>query len=329
MAHDFTYTDGAEAAVPSGLEVSYSALQVAVGQQFFGKRTGFNGDQTNRIDDCIKDGLRRVYLAHRWNFLHPTYPIVTSEPYEDGTVTVASGVVTFSDSAVPTWAAGGLLLIDGAAHAIDTRDSVSQVTLLDTSLDAAAGTGFVLYRTHYDLPTGFDAIEGDELFYPAGLNDYYPQVKVVKEAGIRRQQQYYHYAGRPVMAALAVSRFDPTVGSVRQIMFFPSPDAVYELYARLRLKPTMLDGTNQYPIGGDTLGQVFIEACLAAGEVLLDDRSGEHTAKFNALLAEAVQRDKLDSTPGYLGKDEGAVEQDDWPPVVRRGGTITLFGEEI
>ena len=51
--------------------LDYPALQERVGHYLFGTRTGFTADQEADIDDCIHDGLRRVYAIHNWSFLRP------------------------------------------------------------------------------------------------------------------------------------------------------------------------------------------------------------------------------------------------------------------
>ena len=67
--------------------------------------------------------------------------------YNEGTVTISSGVVTFSVATVPAdWPANGTLEAGGSTYTVNTRDSTSQVTLNDTSVNEASAINFVLFQ---------------------------------------------------------------------------------------------------------------------------------------------------------------------------------------
>jgi hypothetical protein len=162
-----------------------------------------------------------------------------------------------------------------------------------TSITMAIGT----YT--YDLPTGFDSIEG-ELTYAVGVSECYPPVKRIKDTAIRKMRQDREYSDRPAYCAVGPKTFDPTIGSVRQLVVYPTPDAAYVLTGTMTLRPTMIDSTNKYPVGGEVLGAVIVEACLAAMELTMDDVQGAHTALRDRLLAAAIEEDKDKSTPESL-----------------------------
>ena len=67
----------------------------------------------------------------------------------------------------------------------------------------------------------------------------------------------------------------------------------------------MIDETSQYPIGGETLTQVIIEACLAAAERNFDEESKRHTERFQVMLPLAIKADLEKSAPTSLGPDRG------------------------
>lgn len=56
---------------------NYFSLLERTGHFLFGIRSGFSADQTKDIEDCIGDGLRRVYAAHDWSFFRPVKTIKT------------------------------------------------------------------------------------------------------------------------------------------------------------------------------------------------------------------------------------------------------------
>lgn len=319
--HDF-----AADAAADNMAVSYTGLKEIVGRKLYGIRESFSTAQTADINDAIKTGLHQVYLAHKWSFFRPRYTITTTAPQSSSTVTIVNGVVTLAAGTWPSWAATGTLSIAGGYYAIASRDSDSQLTLVDTTLDAAALTTYELGRNLYDLPTGYDAIEGP-ITYPPDAGGYYPNVRLVKESDIRKKRQSYEQFERPEVAAVVAVSFDPTVGSRRQIMLYPTPDDTYQLTARMRLRPTMIDSTNLYPVGGEVLSQVFIESCIVAGLRSLGEPMDQHWETYQMLLAQAIQRDKEESSPEYLGKDNGGEQFD--AEYTRPIPTILFNGVEV
>jgi len=219
--------------------VTFTELQERLARFLFGHRstTGLSTDEVDDIAACIKDGLQSVYLAHRWSFMRPVYPITT---------------------------------------AVDEET--------------------------YDLPAGYDAIEGD-LTYPADSAGFYPPIKIIKESEIRRLRTISDESGRPTKAAIITAAFNATTGSKRQIVFYPTPDAIYVLSAIMRLRPTMIDANNPYPLGGEVLAPVIVEACLAAAERTFRDGGEVHEAKYKELLELAIVVDKDAASPDSLGTD--------------------------
>jgi len=314
---------------------SYSGLLERVGHFLFGIRSGFSSDQTDDIEECIRDGLHDVYTAHSWSFFKPIREIVTTAPYATGTVTVAAGVVTLSGGTFPSWAAVGVLKIVDDYYDVDSRDGDTQLTLEDTSVTVAAASAFELGRPEYDLPSTFEAISGDsDLHYEPGQADFYPAVRQRHDSSIRRMQQDNPYYDRPVCYSVRTVEFDPTIGSRKRLSFYPVPDAAYVLKVPMILRATMLDETNQYPVGSEQLAQVIIEACLAAAERNYDERDGRHTKRFYELLPLAIATDMERSSPTSLGPDIGDrygtthYAFDDWHRAARIG-TLTLDGDTL
>lgn len=304
---------------------SYSYLLERVGHFLFGIRTGFSADQTTDIEECIQDGLHDVYTAHSWSFFRPIEPIVTTPPYATGTITIASGVVALTGGTFPSWAGVGVLKVDNEYYDVDTWDSGSQITLEDTSVTVAAASSYELGRPEYDLPTAFEAIEGD-LCYEPGQSDFYPEVRQKHDLEIRRLRQDDPYHDRPFFYGIRTVEFDPTVGSRRRLTLYPTPDAEYVFKARMKLRPTMIDAVNQYPVGGESLAQVIIEACLAAAERNYDEENKRHRERFMELLPLAIQADLEMTSPTQLGPDAPRGETTDTISRSVRMGDITLDG---
>ncbi len=317
-----------ELAISDSMEVSYSSLVEIVGRRLYGIRSGFSTAQLADINDCIRHGLQAVYTAYPWSFLRPRQVITTSEPYTTGTVEVSSGVVTLTGGTFPSWAASGVLAVESGNYRISSRDSDTQITLEDTSVDVDSGTSYTLGRPEYDLPSGFDAIIGEELMYEPEASSYYPPIPIIHEQKLRRYRQDEEYTDRPLMAAVVTVEYDPTVGSRRRLLLYPTPDDVYVLIGRMRLRPTMISDSNPYPIGGEILSQVIIEACLAAGERLLEENEGVYAKHFQELLAAAIAADQDATSPSELGPDKGGEERLEWPPTILVGA-VTIDDVEM
>jgi len=310
---------------PAAMTVSYATLLERVGHFLFGIRSSYSADQTSDIEECIADGLRDVYSAHSWSFFRPIYKLTTVAPYSTGTITSAAGVVTLDGGTFPSWAAYGVLKIDDDYYEVNTRDGDTQVTLEDTTVTQATAVSYELSQAEYDLPTTYEAIEGD-LWYEAGQSDFYPTVKQRHDSEITRLLQDDPYTDRPLYYGIRAAEFDPTVGSRRRLALYPLPDAVYVLHARMQLRPTMIDSTNMYPIGGESLAQVITEACLAAAERNFDEQHGNHTRMLEELLPRAIQADLMATTPVTLGGDAPAGESGDLSARSVLVGTITFNG---
>jgi len=307
------------------MKASYSSLLERVGHYLYGIRSSYSLDQTTDIEECIKDGLHDVYTAYSWSFFRPVKSITTTAPYTTGTITVASGVVTLTTGTFPSWAASGVLKLDNSYYEVDTRDGDNQVTLEDTSVTEATDSTYELGRHEYDLPTAFEAIEGD-LCYEIGQSDYYPPIRQKHDGEIRRLCQDDPYLNRPLYYGIRSVEFDPTVGSRRHLVLYPTPDAAYVLKARMKLRSTMIDITNQYPVGAESLSQLITEACLAAAERNYDEQDGKHTKRFMDLLPLAIAADMEMTSPTSLGNDAPRGDNTDTLSRSVMIGDITLDG---
>ena len=318
-----------------GMVISYTTLLSRVGHYLYGIREGYDTEQTENIIDCIRDGLRDVYAAHSWSFFRPVEDISTTAPYSTGTVTIVAGVVTLAGGTFPSWAADGILKVSDNYYSISLRNSGTSLTLDDTSVAVAAGTSYELARPEIELPTAFEAIANDsDLTYYPGQNECYPPVRQRHDKGIRILQQGNPYFDRPTLYSVRTVEFDPTVGSQKRLALYPAPDAAYVLRVPMVLRPTMIDAENQYPVGGETLAQVIVEACLAAAERNYDEEQKRHRERFIELLPLAIAADMEKSSPTSLGPDmpqgEGrrAFDHDHWSRASRMG-VVTLDGDTL
>lgn len=320
-----------------GMLASYNSLLERVGHELFGIRSGFSADQTTDILQCIRDGLHYVYTAHDWSFFRPVEDITTTAPYATGTVTIASGVVTLTGGTFPTWAAQGIIKVSNSYYSVASRDGDTQITLDNTSVTVAAATAFQLARPEIPLADTFEAIAGDsDLTYYPDQNQLYPPVRQRHDQWIRAKQMDDPYYDRPCYYSVRTVEFDPTVGSRKRLALYPTPDAAYTLRVPMILRPTMIDATNQYPVGGETLSQLIVEACLMSVELDFNRKPDRHTAQFQQMLPLAIQADLEKSAPTSLGPDMprgegyyfGVYDYDHYARAARMG-TLTLDGDTL
>lgn len=320
-------------AAASTMAVSYFTLLERVGHKLVGKRTNFSSDETMDIEQCIQDGLNDVYTAHDWSFFKPIEDISTTAPYTTGTIAATDGVVTLTGGTFPSWAADGLLKAADSYYAIASRDGDTQITLENTSVDIDAGTTYELGRPEIPLSASFEAISNDsDLTYYPEQNELYPPIRMRHDQAIRKWQQNDPYFDRPQFYSVRTVEFDPTVGSRKRLAFYPTPDAIYVVRCPMILRPTMIDSTNIYPVGGETLAAVITVACLAAVERNFDDQEDVHTRQFAQLLPLAIRDDQERSSPTSLGPDAPRNQQRhvsyDWLRSTRVGA-VSLDGVEL
>ena len=155
------------------------------------------------------------------------------------------------------------------------------------------------------MDAAFDAVANDsELDVVPSDDCFYPPVQWRHDSTIRQlQANYPDETDRPVFYTVRTVSFDPTVGSRKVLVLYPTPDAVYTLKVPMILRPLLLDETNIYPIGGEVLSQVILEACLAAAEHNFEEREHVHEKRFQELIGLAIREDQERSSPTSLGPD--------------------------
>jgi hypothetical protein len=316
---------------------SYSSLVSRVGHYLFGAEAGaaFSPDQLTRIGYCISDGLRRVYSAHEWSFFRPLVDVATTAPYATGTVTVAAGVVTLVGGTFPSWVANGIIRLASKYYSVASRQSNSQVTLDDTTVTVSSASAYQIARTDIPMDVAFDSIANDSdlTFYP-GPDQWYPSVKQRHDTTVRKLETENTEFGRPCFYSVRTDRFDPTVGSRKSLAFYPAPDAAYVLRVPMILRPVDLSEANPYPIGGEMLSQVILEACLASAEHNYEEREHVHEKRFLEMIALAIRNDMERSSPTSLGPDaprgeygNRSVFDYDYRSREQRIGRLTIGGQ--
>ncbi len=172
---------------------------------------------------AAENALRELASAHRWSYYYTRGRLNTVAPYSTGTLEVAAatGVVTLTGGAWPSWANYGVLQINSVLYQIASVTSATVLTLSRQTAPAAAvvaGTGYTLWRDTFPLPTDCLSISRMILVNNAFALSYeHPDLWLQRQRVYRgpASPRTYTIRGEPhYLGALAVS-------------FFPAPDNVY------------------------------------------------------------------------------------------------------
>ena len=250
------------------------------------------------VDRIIRSGRRKFFAAHAWRHLEEYYVIVTPEEFDDGTVAATDGVVTLTGGTWPSDITYYRFVpqdADGTAtgvYSIASRDSDTQITLEDTSVDLDASTAYDCYQVDFDLPSNFAAfidpltIENSndwELHEVASLPEW-----TIRAVGGRSRLK----RDRPESFSVFQRVTDETGDFAPYITLWPVPDQQYTLKTKIRIEPG--DSLSE---SGDVCHPIFSElmqeAILSAAENLYSDGGLKtHTQNFQAWLPRFIERDK-------------------------------------
>lgn len=256
--------------------------------------TDWDTQTTQDVQRIIRGGLRKFYGAHNWRMLEQNVTLVTAAPQTTGTVTIVDGVVTLVGSTWPATVVNNyLLVVSSQIYRVQTRNSGTQITLYDTSVDAAALTTYALYKVNYDLPSNFGGwLDPVTLENDQQLREYNSipswQLSTVTNAPGRI------VSGRPEGFAVSQRLADEDVAVPTYFLsVYPLPDNVYTLYSRIRIQPSDgLDETATTAVANPLYGECMLEAILAAAEVYMNDTAGVHAQRFQEILQDTINKDR-------------------------------------
>lgn len=252
-------------------------------------------------------------------------------------LTTASIAPNASATAIKT----ALNLLSGSAFTVTgvyptfniTGDVGIPVTVASgTATIAVTGLPYQLVFNHYPLPTGYDTAEEEMTEYsPSGLFHHHV-LRKLDELEIRRRLQRWYTPRHPEAYALTTSPYNPenNPATPRYVTFYPIPESIRTYQFKATLRPTMIDSTNQFPLGDEVLSPVLMESCLASAERMIKGLSptnpmAVHSQAVGPLLQMAILRDKQYASPdtvGVMGSGTRHREHEHhW-----RGGEIHLIG---
>lgn len=289
----------------------------------------FLDDANNVLDTGVRQFVQPPILpgethAHQWSFMQPLYSATLTAPYSTGTITVVDGVVTLASGTFPSWAASGDMVIEGISYSVNTRDSGTQVTLDDTTLDVAAGTDYVLQQWDYDLPDLFGGFRGPLTYGSTGSAVSGTIVRVEVQDILDARESAMIQVSRPTMYAVQVKDQTGAAGTRMKLMLFPGPDAAYGLSSTYTINPWSLTSALPYAMGGMPHAETLRESILAAAEVEFRGERGIHYGLFMERLRTSVSFDRCQNGPIILGHNgDGHDSSLGWDR--RPGGRYACF----
>lgn len=140
-----------------------------------------------------------------------------------------------------------------------------------------------------DLPDALSRITGN-LHFAAALNC--TPVTLVSEGQMMALKARTTTNAKPKCAAIRSKVSDGAGGQRLEIVYWPTPDAIYTLTYRYEAYSGKLTTLKPYPLGGMKHSELIIESCLAVAEQRGNDERGAHTERFAEMLAAGIEIDK-------------------------------------
>lgn len=324
------------------LTLSLTNLRDRITEYVYGGNSDYSTMTTAekaRVDRILDSGLRQFYQppiertggrAHEWSFLTTTATITMVAAYSTGTLTVASGVATLVSGTFPSWAASGMLRVEGTDYSINTRDSDTQVTLDDLTLTDSSVSTWEVHQDDYDLPDAFGHMTNTPPTY-AQADDVWHEVQIVGEARIRslRQRDILSAVDKPYLAAIRTKNKATASGTRQEIMFYPRVTDAATFTYRYRARADALGTSDTYAWGASDHSETILASCLAAAELLVEESRGAYWDQFQQRLAASIAFDGRANRPERLGyngdnSDDGGEYGDPWSARdYRRSNSLT------
>ena len=174
-----------------------------------------------------------------------------------------------------------------------------------TTLDLVVAQ-YIYNNNDADIGDSFGRLIG-EMHYDAGENRR--PVVVVPIATILDYRSHFDQSGDPEFVAERFKTSDGSGGQRHELLFYPTPDAVKTLNYTFEAYSGQLSDANPYPLGGMQMSELYKESCLSVAESEVMEELGLHTQQYQALLADAITRDKrrAGKVYGQMGNRELGV----------------------
>ena len=187
-----------------------------------------------------------------------------------------------------------------------------------TDAQAMVKSGYLIFLTAYDwtfrrryaslsTESGLYIYEFPEDF--AGLRTPfrfssltgYPPLKEVSDGTLLELRNFGENNAYPENFAVRAGKHSPETGQRYEVLFWPTPGTVYDLYYSYHMMPPMMSNDDDVHMGGAEYSECVLKFCLAAAEREQDEEAGVQTQEASALLGRCIDMDKL-KEPRSVGR---------------------------
>lgn len=275
-----------------------------------------DSDTSSKVTDYINITGRDIWKAHPWNERQREASVITLDDYSTGTVTVtkASATVTGSGTTFPATIVNGRtkfsLGFGQPAYLIATRDSATQLTLVDAYCEATqSGATYVVYTDLYEVDSACDTILDVALAYGT---DGGPLSFALE----RRMDELAFQpgsGGRPV--AWCMKGPNSSTG-VKRIRLWPAPDDTYRLRYRYMTDYTDMSADGDVCVVPESRRDLLICGTLRWAYRLSGDyqKAMAEEQKFAAMLRTHWERERVVESQGSRLRpfDSGLLDIRGW-----------------
>lgn len=201
---------------------------------------------TRRFYRACENGLRMVSRERAWDFLTQTFHILTTAPYDTGTLTTpAAGSTTweFSGATVPTDIITGnaFLEVNGErgwyelTQRTDADTAETRTEYMGSVAASTASTSYKIVYPLYNLPANFRELRA---VYDTKRQDWMNETTVPELWWLHAE---HAGASQPEGYSIVQKRHDP---NIMQMLFWPAPGDTTEAYEVLYVREAGWYDTN-------------------------------------------------------------------------------------
>lgn len=175
-----------------------------------------------------------------------------------------------------------------------------------THLEREGSIALVADQYEYSVPSDFASFSGDEMWW-SNASTSGNLLKRMEIGQIVARRQYYQ-ASTAYPQYFAVTWNPATLGEsqTQKIVIHPPAASALTLLYRYAVNAEGLSETNPYPLGGQRMSQLVMEACRALGEYKKNGARGSAWDVFREALDSAIRMDRRTNTATTVGMMRGS-----------------------
>ena len=157
-------------------------------------------------------------------------------------------------------------------------------------------------------------------------------LEMTTEQRIMRSRNNITFSSYPTDYAIRTEKFDKSVGSVKNMIVYPTPSAASVINSTYVMMPDKMESDTDYFMGGPLESECILQCCLGIAENQEDEKIGVETQRAVDLIQSLIKDDK-GVAPDTVGSvhdaniNRGSIfdYRSYWIP----RGTYTVYGQEI